>query len=279
MIPLLTTAIMLAAGIVAGFSLVNAWDTVSQRYVADLKPILNSLSLDENQTQSILRWWGISIVGSFVLLALVLGMWPIAIAVLFLLLLAPRWIFQFMIKRRQMLLRDQLVGATTSLANACRAGLSLAQGLETVGSEVPKPLARELQQIVNEYHHGRSLTEAINSTKERLNLDSFTLFSSALCVSLGRGGRITESLEKIGQTLQENQRVERKLESETASGRKVVLLLAIFPFIFLCGFYVLHPEGTALVFQSLIGQLVLLIVMALVVVSVWWSNRILSIEL
>ncbi len=279
MIPLTTTGIMLIAGAIAGFSLVGAWDTIAQQYVADLKPVLNSLSWDDKQTRSLLRWWGVSIIGSFVVLALLLEMWPIAVAVVLLLLFAPRWILKLMIARRQTLLRDQLVGGTTSLANACRAGLSLAQGLETVGSEVPQPLARELQRIVNEYQHGRSLAEAIASTKERLNLDSFTLFASALCVSLGRGGRITESLEKIGQTLQENQRIERKLESETASGRKVVILLAVFPFVFLGGFFVLHPEGTALVFQSLIGQLVLLVVMGLVLASVWWSNRILSIEL
>ena len=253
-------------------------DSVSQRYIADLKPILVSLSLDREQTKSLLRLWGICLCGSFIVLV-VLGMLPVAIAVAVLLLFAPRWVLRFMIKRRQTLLRDQLVGGTTSLANACRAGLSLAQGLETVSSEVPRPLSKELSRIVNEYQHGRSLAAAIKSTKERLKLDSFTLFASALCVSLARGGRITESLERIGETLRENQRVERKLESETASGRKVVLLLALFPFLFLGGFYLLHPEGTAMVFQSLIGQFVLLTVLGLVVISVWWSNRILSVEL
>jgi tight adherence protein B len=279
MIPLFTTVIMLAAGFIAGLSLLGAWDIVSQRYVSDLQPILDSLSMDRTQTQSMLRWWGVSIVGSFIVLTFVLGMLPIAIAVVALLILAPRWILQFMIARRRTLLRDQLVSGTTALANACRAGLSLAQGLESVGSEVSQPLSSELQRIVNEYQHGRSLAEAITTTKDRLQLDCFTLFASALCVSLGRGGRITESLERIGETLQENQRVERKLESETASGRKVVILLALFPFVFLGGFYLMHPEGTSMVFQSLLGQLVLLVVIALVFVSVWWSNRILSIEL
>ncbi len=184
-----------------------------------------------------------------------------------------------MIARRRALLRDQLVSGTTALANACRAGLSVAVGMETVSQEVPQPLAGELQGIVRAYHHGRRLAEAINSTKDRLQLDSFTLFASALCVSLQRGGKITEALERIGSSLQENQRVERKLESETASGKRVVWILAAFPFVFLAGFYVMHPTGTLLVFQSLSGQFILLAVIALVVASVWWSHKILSIEL
>jgi tight adherence protein B len=279
MIPLITTGLMFVAGVIAGRSLGQLWDVCAQYYVADLLPILDSLSLDRERSRALLRWWGWSMVVSFLVLTFGLGMFPIAIAVLLLLIIAPRWILRFVIERRRKLLRDQLVGGTTSLANACRAGLSLAQGLETVSQEVPSPLSTELQRIVNQYEHGRSLAEAITETKERLRLDSFTLFASALKVSLGRGGRITESLEQIGQTLQENQRVERKLESETASGRKVVVLLTLFPFVFLAGFYVLHPTGTALVFQSLIGQFVLLAVIGLVVVSAWWSNRILSIEL
>ena len=279
MMPVITSAIMLAAGAVAGFSMVGAWDAISRRYVADFRPVLDSLSIAQDSAQTLLRWWGATLVVSFLVLTFVLDMLPIALAVVVLIVLAPRWILNFVIARRRRLLRDQLVGGTTSLANACRAGLSLAQGLETISKEVPQPLSRELQQIVSEYQHGRSLAEAITTTKERLNIDSFTLFASAVCVSLGRGGRITESLERIGRTLQENQRVERKLESETASGRKVVVLLALFPFVFLGGFFVLHPKGTSLVFQSLIGQFVLLVVIALVVVSVWWSNRILSIEI
>ena len=184
-----------------------------------------------------------------------------------------------MIERRRALLRDQMVGGAIALANASRAGLSLAQGLKTVGEEIPQPLAAELQKIVNEYEHGRPLQRAIHNAKERLNLDSFTLFASAIEVSLERGGRITESLERISRSLQENQRIERQLEAETASGRRVVIILAIFPFLFLAGFLVLHPEGTLLLFSTLIGQFVVLVVIALTFVSIWWSNRILSIEL
>ncbi len=172
-----------------------------------------------------------------------------------------------------------MVGAAVALANASRAGLSLAAGLQTVSRETPEPLASELRKIVNEYEHGRPLASAITDAKNRLQLDSFTLFASAIQVSLERGGRITDSLERIGQSLQENQRVERQLEAETASGRRVVWILAAFPFLFLAAFLVLHPSGTLLVFNSLVGQLALLTVIGMIVASVWWSHRILAIEL
>ena len=279
MIPLITTVIAFVAGCLLGLSIVGVWDQLSRRYLADLYPLLESLSIDSSQYQTYLRWWGVSLVSSLLVLGFALNMFPIALAVMLLVAFAPRWILKSVIKRRQSLLRDQMVGGAVALANASRAGLSLAQSLATVAEESPDPLSGEIRKIVNEYEHGRPLASAIRESKERLNLDSFTLFASAIQVSLDRGGRITESLERIGSSLQENQRVERQLEAETASGRRVVWILGAFPFLFLIGFFFLHPSGTRLVFESLIGQFVLLTVVGLTFVSVWWSNKILSVEL
>lgn len=279
MMPLVTTIIAFAAGCLAGISIGGVWDDASRRFLSDLYPMLDSLSIDSTRYRIWLRWWGICLISSLLVLGFALNMFPIAIAVMLLVFFAPRWILKSIIAKRRTLLRDQMVSGSIALANASRAGLSLAQGLETVGRETPPPLADELRKIVNEYEHGRPLVAAIRNTKERLDLDSFTLFASAIQVSLEQGGRITEALARISNSLQENQRVERQLEAETASGRRVVWILGIFPFLFLAGFFVIHPSGTLMVFETLIGQFVLLAVIGLTFASVWWSNRILSIEL
>ena len=279
MMPMVTTIIAFAAGCLAGISIGGVWDDASRRFLSDLYPMLDSLSIDSTRYRIWLRWWGICLISSLLVLGFALNMFPIAIAVMLLVFFAPRWILKSIIAKRRTLLRDQMVSGSIALANASRAGLSLAQGLETVSRETPPPLADELRKIVNEYEHGRPLVAAIRNTKERLDLDSFTLFASAIQVSLEQGGRITEALERISNSLQENQRVERQLEAETASGRRVVWILGIFPFLFLAGFFVIHPSGTLMVFETLIGQFVLLAVIGLTFASVWWSNRILSIEL
>ena len=55
-------------------------------------------------------------------------------------------------------------------------------------------------------------------------------------------------------------------------------MLAIFPAVFLGLFYFLNPDGTKLLFTTVVGQLVLLVVIALVYVAVRWANRILNLE-
>ena len=254
------------------------WDRLAVRYVAEVRPMLDALSLGSDRMPELMRWWGIAMAAVFVLFSIGLGMWPVAFAAVYLVYVAPKLYLHLMIHRRSKLLRDQLVGTVTALANATRAGLSLAQGIENVAQETPEPLATELHRIVRDYRGGRPLSEALIQARDRLKLDGFTLFTSALLVSLERGGRITDALERISRSLQENQRLERKLEADTESGRKVVVMLAAFPAVFLGLFYFLNPEGTALLFTTILGQVVLVFVIVIVYAAVRWANRILSLD-
>ena len=279
MLPSIACGLCLASVFLLTHTIFQAWDAWAAGYVARQMLQAKALGLDQERIQNALRWWGVACVLVVAVVGVGLRMFPIAIALLILLMFAPRWFFAWAIRKRQDLLRDQMVGCTVALANAARAGQSLIQGLQAVSQECPQPLGNELQRIVSEYDLGRTLPEAMSEAKRRLQLDSFTMFVSAITVSLQRGGRVTDSLEKISRALQENQRIERKLAAETASGWKVVMILTAFPFLFLAGFFVLHPDGTRLMFNSLIGQSLVLLIIGIVVLSLWWSRRILRVEL
>ncbi|MBA4017487.1 MAG: hypothetical protein C0483_09975 [Pirellula sp.] len=279
--PILLFASSIAIGATAFYVVqlvMPLWDRLAVRYVAEVRPMLDALSLGSDRMPELMRWWGIAMAAVFVLFSIGLGMWPVAFAAVYLVYVAPKLYLHLMIHRRSKLLRDQLVGTVTALANATRAGLSLAQGIENVAQETPEPLATELHRIVRDYRGGRPLSEALIQARDRLKLDGFTLFTSALLVSLERGGRITDALERISRSLQENQRLERKLEADTESGRKVVVMLAAFPAVFLGLFYFLNPEGTALLFTTILGQVVLVFVIVIVYAAVRWANRILSLD-
>ena len=279
MVPVLVSSVLVFAAVfLAARSAGSVWDEVTARYVADITPMLDSLSLDRSRLPKYLRIWGLSLVAAFVVVAFILRMPPVALAAVYLVYVSPRIILDIMIRRRRAILRDQMVAATIALANTARAGLSLAQGIETVGNETPEPLAAELRRIVHEYRHGRPLAESLRATKERLKIESFTLFSAAILVCLERGGRITDALERISHSLQELQRIERKLEVDTAAGTKVVYILTGFPLFFLGLSYVMNPAGTDMLLHTLLGQFILLVVIGLSYISFRWSQRILAIE-
>jgi Flp pilus assembly protein TadB len=258
--------------------LIPLWDSYCEYYLGQISPMLDSLSLRRASLAPWLRLWGVAMIVVFWLFVFYLRMLPLAPAAVYFVYIAPRMILAHLIERRKRMLRDQMVQACQALANTTRAGLSLAQGLETVAEESPQPLASELRRIVYEYRRGRPLAEAIRDTKQRLRLESFSTFAAAVLVSLERGGRISEMLDGISASLAENQRLERKLEAETASGRRAAWVMGLFPFVFLAGFCALDIGGTALIFETIVGQIVLLAVIALVYGAARWSLQILRLE-
>ena len=255
------------------------WDTLSERQMGRLNEQFERLALDRSKYHVFLRVWGVALVLVGVVFGVLLNMVPVAVMLLFLTYVAPRHILEYLIRRRTKLLRDQLVAATVGVGNAVKAGLSLPQGIEAICNETPQPLAGELNRIVFDFNRGRPLKAALEKVRHRLDLESFTLFALALEAAIDRGGRLDEALDRISHSLQENQRLERKLETETASGKQTVLILGSFPAIFLISFYLLDPHSTSLLFTMFSGQVVLAVVIALTYAGSRWASSMMRIEL
>lgn len=277
---LLLSSLLIAVAVALFFLWIGpVWDGIARKQIADLTPSMRELSMETAKLPGFLRWWGAAMVGTFFLLAFLAGTPLLAPFFVYLVYVAPRLILEARIARRRRLLRDQMVGAGVTLANSCRAGLSFAQGLDGLSRECPEPIAAEFRRLTREYQRGRPLAEALRDAKDRLNLDGFTLFASAILTCLERGGKITDALDRISRSLQENQRLERKLDADTASGRKVVVILGAFPLVFLLGFLALDPAQGSLLFSTILGQIILLVIGIMVYASVRWAQRILALNI
>ncbi len=254
------------------------WDHFAQSQIHDLSARFRAMRMDDRKLPAFMRLWGACLVGVFLIVGVGLRMYPIAVALVVLLFLSPRIILGFLVERRSYLLRNQLAPAGLGLANACRSGLSLAQAFDAVHADLPEPIATEFRQMVGEYQAGRPLRAAMQAAKERLGLEGFALLVSALDVCLERGGKLTEALDRICYSLQENQRLERKIEADTQSGRMVVVVLCAFPFLFLLGYSVIDPSGVSLLFSTMVGQFIFTALMVIVFIAARWAKQIMDIN-
>ena len=109
----------------------------------------------------------------------------------------------------------------SDLANTTRAGLTLAQGFQSIAPDIPEPLGVEIRRIVRSFESGQPLSHAIREVKNRLELESFSVFASSVLVALEQGGQISLSLDKISVSLAEIQRLEQKIEASSAGGGDV----------------------------------------------------------
>lgn len=273
-----STVLFAVAGFFIAVPLLDFWDRFSTKYLGELDKTSRMLGMDRTYYTLGLRIWGGIMLVNVLVFGLYFQVWPIMIAMLYLIFVAPRLIMEFLVTRRKRLLRDQLIPALSVVTNGVKAGLALEESFREAALTIPAPLNREFKQIVRDHQLGRPFIASINTTKERLQLPCFTLFATALAVSREQGGKLGDVLERLRKSLVETQRLERKLEAETASGNMVIFVLSLVPFFFTLLILAMHPTGGILLFTTLLGQVLFSIVLLLTYFGNRWGQRIMKIE-
>lgn len=225
---------------------------------------------------TIIVWCGLSL-AHFLLMALVFDI-PIIGLVLTLLLLGVPWYYvKRWAERRHELIEDQLADSMVSLSSAIKAGLSLAQSLEILAKQSPKPISQEFGQIVAEYQMGKTLEKCLDEARVRLRSENFALFAAAMQASRESGGKLNETVERIAISVREMQRLERKVMAETAQARSSALYMALVPIVILALYYfVVDPVNTEKLFTTVLGQLFLCASIVLNVTAYLWARHILN---
>lgn len=242
----------------------------------DLADKLRRLRASTRYLRVWLAVWLVAIGGMFLGFAVVLANLVFAVLISAFLLAAPWYLVRRMAERYRRKIEDQLADAMVTLANAVRAGLSLAQSLEILAAQCPQPINIEFQQMAAEYRMGRPLERVLEEAKERLRSENFSLFAAAIIASHQSGGRLNETVERIAQSVREMQRLERKIESETAQARKSAVYMAIVPAVILVVYYFVDPHNTKMLFTEVFGQVLLGLALVLNVIAFFWARAILN---
>jgi Flp pilus assembly protein TadB len=274
---ILISSVTLGVALALGYRLVFAvLDQLNARYLDDLRTRMRSVGYELSWLTALLRLRMAMAAGTFLFVWLVLGMLPVGVMLgLFAYSLLPA-VLDIIVENRRVRIRDQMVLAVREVTNQTRAGISLERGLIEVSRNFPEPLGSLLWGSLAQVEKGRDFREVMLELKQRVSIDSMTLFVTVLLIAHSKGGDPNPVLDRIGQSLEETQRLERKRQADTASGRLVVNLLAVFPLLFLLLAYTLDAESAILIFTTIEGQVVLCIVGLLVYVSIRWARAILG---
>lgn len=275
----MTSVLVFLAAFLGCLQLMRFWDELLElRFRGPVGRYLQ-LRMSDPLLRESLRWWSLLLLAGTIALAVVARAYPLAVTFAFLCSVAPPYVLAYVIKKREQLLESQLIASSKGLANALKAGLSISQGIKTVAEETPAPLQTELQQIVYQFEHGRPLAEALADTRQRLQLEPFTLFCLALEVAVERGGRVNLAMDRLSASLQEWFRLRRKLDSDTSSGRFAVLIMGLCPAAFILLFLATGMDSILNLFTKITGQIVLAVIVLLICFGVKWASRIMNIQL
>jgi tight adherence protein B len=193
---------------------------------------------------------------------------------------SPRLILWWLRKRRLEKLEDQLVTGIQTLASGVRAGLNLVQSMQLLARDGPPPLRQEIAHLLREYEYGIPLEEAMENAAVRIGSGDYRLLFAALQTHRERGGDLGETLDDIGNSIREIQRLENRVKTLTAEGRVTARWLGLMPVVVMAViFFFVSPEGVRALFLDPLGKFIILIIIALNLAGFLWIRKIVNVDI
>ena len=157
----------------------------------------------------------------------------------------------------EMLIKAQLADTLQLMAGALSAGLSLAQGVDTVVREGSDPVASEFRRALMETRLGVDIEDALRGVAERMQSVDFEWVVMAIRIQREVGGNLAEILDNVADTLRERAMIRRQIRVLTAEGRLSAWVLAGLPVAIAIYMFIVNPDYIGLLFTHPIGLFML----------------------
>lgn len=161
--------------------------------------------------------------------------------------------------RRMKLLTNQLPDVFEIMAQALRAGHSLASALEVVNDQLPDPVSSEFGRVFHEQNLGIKIEDALLSMAERVDSLDVKFFVTAVLIQRQTGGDLAEVLDKIGGVIRERIELFGLVQGLTAEGRLSGWVLFALPMVVFAAVNVLNPDYAGTLFEETAGKIMLMV--------------------
>jgi tight adherence protein B len=271
----------IVAGFAVAFAAIGLGDWIADRFqlhVARAKSIAFRFT---PETINAKAWVLGSYLASLTLLLVLLYLAPnplFAFAIWAITLYLPNQLIEIAWRRRRQKIDGQFSAAIAVMCNCVKAGLTLVQSIQRLATSLPEPIRTEFRIMANRYAHGTDLEQTIGEARDRLKLQNFNLFASALLVNREMGGDVADTLDRISVSLEKLSQMRKNIEVHTAEGRMNIKILVAAPFVMLLLLYTVDNEGVSMLFHTPQGWCVLLVATALAGFGVFWASKIVHAE-
>jgi tight adherence protein B len=182
-------------------------------------------------------------------------------------------------KRRFAHFEEQFPEAIDLLTRAIRAGHPLASGIRMVGEEGPHEVAEEFRRVFEEQRFGIPFEDALLGLVDRMDTVDVRIFVIAILIQREVGGNLAEILDNLAVTIRGRFYIRRQLRVYTAQGRMSGYVLAALPIVVGGILALIQPDYVALLFNNLLGLLMVITAVILQILGFFWIRKIVNIDI
>lgn len=165
-------------------------------------------------------------------------------------------------RRRHKLIR-QLPDTLDSLVGGLRSGLSLPQALGLLSEQLPKPSNQEFSLVVRKLRMGVNLDDVLDELETRIHSAEYTMFTTSMRIAREVGGNLTESLERLADTMRKKLAMEDKITALTSQGKLQGIIVGCLPLFLMWVLTEMEPDAMAPLYSTWLGYGVLGVIFVL----------------
>ena len=214
----------------------------------------------------------------FILTAIIFN---IIVALIFLLIYLYIYTLQKNRKQRKVEteINKQIVYAIRLFKNSLISGQSLIQAIDTVAEQTKAPLSDEFKTISKSVSYGINLDDALLKSCQNIKNRQYKLFIDSVRIANITGAKLSDILEKIELSINQQISIYSKVEALTAQGKisgTIISIVPLFIVIFVC---LAEPNIMGMLWTTTLGNLILLISCIMILTGSFLMRKIAEIDL
>jgi tight adherence protein B len=253
------------------------WMLALRGYQDPLQQMIDDASLKLRASEfALLQVVGVVVV---VVLAALLGapLWLIVVLALVIVFVPLLWLSSKGNARRKAF-NDQVPNTLTLLAGSLKAGQGFEQALGVAARESPEPTASEFQRVLAQIRLGVPPEDALRSVADRMRSEAFDWAVMSTVIQRQVGGNLAEIYESTAAVLRERAKLRRTIKTLTAEGRLSAIILIVLPFAIGAMVGIVNRGYLAILFQTRIGNVMLVLAGVLMIIGIFWMRAIIRVD-
>jgi len=169
----------------------------------------------------------------------------------------PRWILNFLKKRREKKFLKALPDAVDVIVRGIKAGLPLFESIKVVATDAPEPLKGEFLAIIETQAIGMPLGDACGRLFERMPVPEANFFGIVISIQQKSGGNLSEALGNLSKVLRDRKKMAEKIQAMSMEAKASAGIIGALPPLVMVLVYLSSPDYISLLWTHPIGQLML----------------------
>ncbi len=182
------------------------------------------------------------------------------------------------IRKRNNAFLNAFPDALDMIVRSVRSGYPMNSAVRMVADNMQAPVSTEFKQVADEIAYGSTLIEALQRLSARIDEPDVSFFVVVLTVQQDIGGNLSEVLNNLAGIIRKRKHLRMKIKALSSEGRTTAWVLGSMPFIEAALISLVSPDHLAPLFNTPLGNLVLMVTGFMVCLGIFIVNRMISIK-